>query len=153
LYTDDNVQSIDLSRYLTDLIVDLKGSMGDEWANQFALDLAPITIAADDAVQVGLVLVELVINAQKYAYGGAPGPIFVNLEQHRARFRMIVADAGRGKTGTRKGFGTRMLDSMVRRLNGTLEVSDNMPGVRTVLTAPITQPRAPADAIVEDAFQ
>jgi two-component sensor histidine kinase len=66
---------------------------------------------------------------------------------------MIVADAGRGKTGTRKGFGTRMLDSMVRRLNGTLEVSDNMPGVRTVLTAPITQPRAPADAIVEDAFQ
>jgi chemotaxis family two-component system sensor kinase Cph1 len=153
LYTDDNVQSIDLSRYLTELIADLKGSMGTEWANQFALDLAPITIAADDAVQVGLVLVELVINAQKYAYGGEPGPIFVTLEQHRARFRLVVADAGRGKTGTRKGFGTRMLDSMVKRLNGTLEVSDNMPGVRTVLMAPITHPRAPADAIAEDVFQ
>jgi chemotaxis family two-component system sensor kinase Cph1 len=147
------VQSIDLSRYLTELIADLKGSMGTEWANQFALDLAPITIAADDAVQVGLVLVELVINAQKYAYGGEPGPIFVTLEQHRARFRLVVADAGRGKTGTRKGFGTRMLDSMVKRLNGTLEVSDNMPGVRTVLMAPITHPRAPADAIAEDVFQ
>ena len=153
LYADDNVQSIDLSRYLSELLADLKGSMGEDWASQLSLDLAPITIAADDAVQVGLVLVELVINAQKYAYGGAPGPIFVNLEQHRARFRLIVADAGRGKTGTRKGFGTRMLDSMVKRLNGVLEVSDNLPGVRTVLTAPISQPRNAADPIVEDVFQ
>jgi light-regulated signal transduction histidine kinase (bacteriophytochrome) len=152
LYTDDNVQSIDLSRYLAELIVDLKGSMGSEWDSQFVLDLAPITIAADDAVQVGLVLVELVINAQKYAYGGTPGPIFVTLEQQRARFRLIVADTGRGKTGTRKGFGTRMLDSMVKRLDGTLEVSDNLPGVRTVLTAPITPPRTPVDATAEDVF-
>lgn len=153
LYTDDNVQSIDLSRYLSDLIVDLKGSMGAEWENQFVLDLAPVTIAADDAVQVGLVLVELIINAQKYAYGGAPGQIFVTLEQHRARFRLIVADAGRGKTGTRKGFGTRMLDSMVRRLSGTLEVTDNLPGVRTVLTAPITHPRSPAETIANGTYQ
>lgn len=151
LYSDDNVQSVDLSRYLADLVSDVKASMGPEWANQLTLDLAPITIAADDAVQVGLVLVELVINAQKYAYGGEPGPIFIQLERHRARFRLIVADKGRGKTGSRKGFGTRMLDSMVKRLSGVLEDSDNGPGVRTVLSAPISLPRtAISDQSLED---
>ncbi|KQU55366.1 phytochrome [Sphingomonas sp. Leaf339] len=142
LYSDDNVQSVDLSRYLSELVADLKSSMGPDWADRLTLDLAPITIAADDAVQVGLVLVELVINAQKYAYGGEPGPIFISLERHRARFRLIVADQGGGKTGTRKGFGTRMLDSMVKRLDGVLEDLDNAPGVRMVLTAPITLPGA-----------
>ena len=141
LYSDDNVQSVDLSRYLAELVADVKASMGPEWANKLTLDLAPVTIAADDAVQVGLVLVELVINAQKYAYGGEPGPITISLEQHRARFRLIVADKGRGKTGSRKGFGTRMLDSMVKRLSGVLEDTDNGPGVRSVLTAPIALPR------------
>lgn len=141
LYSDDNVQSVDLSRYLGELVDDLKASMGPEWASLITLDLAPVTIAADDAVQVGLVLVELVINAQKYAYGGQPGPIFITLERHRARFRLIVADQGRGKTGTRQGFGTRMLASMVKRLNGTLDDGDNAPGVRSVLTAPISVPR------------
>jgi two-component system, chemotaxis family, sensor kinase Cph1 len=141
LYSDDNMQAVALSRYLAELIEDLKGSMGSEWSSRLSLDLAPITVAADDAVQVGLVLVELVINAQKYAYDGEAGPISIALERHRARFRLIVADKGRGKTGTRKGFGTRMLDAMVRRLDGVFEETDNMPGVRAMLTAPIRFPR------------
>ncbi|WP_242151346.1 histidine kinase dimerization/phosphoacceptor domain -containing protein [Sphingomonas sp. BAUL-RG-20F-R05-02] len=147
LYADDNVQAVDLSRYLADLVADLKTSMGTEWADLLTLDLAPIVITADDAVQVGLIVVELVINAQKYAYAGSPGPIFIGLERHRARFRLVVADKGRGKTGTRKGFGTRMLDAMVKRLNGNLEDGDNGPGVRSVLTAPITMPRSTADEL------
>ena len=146
LYSDDNVQSVDLSRYLSELVLDLKASMGPDWSNALTLDLAPVTIAADHAVQVGLVLVELVINAQKYAYDGEPGPISIGLERHRARFRLIVADKGRGKSGTRKGFGTRMLNSMVKSLDGVLEDMDNGPGVRTVLTAPISHPRASSEA-------
>lgn len=141
LYSDDNMQAVDLSRYLAELSEDLKGSMGSEWSSRLSLDLEPITIAADDAVQVGLVLVELVINAQKYAYDGEAGPISIALERHRARFRLIVADRGRGKTGSRKGFGTRMLDAMVKRLDGVFEETANMPGVRAMLTAPIRLPR------------
>jgi two-component system, chemotaxis family, sensor kinase Cph1 len=148
LYSDNNVEAVDLSRYLNELVADLKSSMGPEWSRFLALDLAPVTIPADDAIQVGLVLVELIINARKYAYGGEPGPVSVILERHRARFRLIVADKGRGKSGNRKGFGTRMLDAMVRKLGGTLDESDNAPGVRTVLTAPINVPRISAVAAV-----
>ncbi|VWX47162.1 histidine kinase dimerization/phosphoacceptor domain -containing protein [Novosphingobium sp. 9U] len=137
LYTDDNVESVDLSRYLEELVGDLSGSMGAEWRDYISTSFAPIMILADNAVHVGLILVELVINAQKYAYGGAPGPIAISLEQHRARFRLIVADQGRGRVGNREGFGSRMLKTLVQRLGGVIEDDDNRPGLRVIFSAPL----------------
>jgi chemotaxis family two-component system sensor kinase Cph1 len=139
LYSDDNVETIDLARYVEELVGEMSGTMGSAWAEQITLDLAPILIPADAAVQVGLILVELVINAQKYAYDGAVGPIKILLEQHRNRFRLIVADRGCGRTGTRKGFGTRMLGAMVRRLQGAMDETSNDPGLRVIVTAAVDQ--------------
>ena len=140
LYSDDNVEMIDLARYLDDLVSEMKSSMGPEWAEQFSTDFAPIIIPTDAAVNIGLILTELVINANKYAYSGAVGPIAISLEQHRNRFRLIVADQGQGMSGTRSGFGTRMLNAMVDRLGGTIENTNNRPGLRVILTASIGAP-------------
>ncbi len=140
LYSDDTVTSVDLGRYVEDLLGEMQGSMGSEWRGRLTMDLTPMLISADAAVQVGLVLVELVINAQKYAYDGKPGPIAVTLERFRNRFRLTVADRGQGRTGTRTGFGTRMLGAMVQRLDGTIEESDNAPGLRFTISAPVGVP-------------
>jgi len=140
LYSDDTVTVIDLGRYIEDLLAEMQSSMGAEWTGRLTMDLAPMLISADAAVQVGLVLVELVINAQKYAYEGKPGPIAVTLERFRNRFRLTVADRGRGRVGNRTGFGTRMLSAMVKRLDGTIEENDNAPGLRFTVSAPITGP-------------
>jgi two-component system, chemotaxis family, sensor kinase Cph1 len=142
LYSDDNVETVDLARYLEDLVDEMKASLGSEWAERISVDLAPILMPTDAAVNVGLILTELVINANKYAYGGAPGPIAISLEQHRNRLRLIVADQGHGKAGTRSGFGTRMMSAMVERLGGTLDEANNKPGLRVIFTAPIS----PAEA-------
>jgi len=139
LYRDDQVTSVDLARYLEELAGDMKASLGDEWGSRMTLDLAPVLIPSDRAVNVGLVMTELVINATKYAYDGAPGPIAIGLEQHRNRLRLIVADEGRGKTGTNTGFGSRMMGAMVQRLDGEIEQVDNRPGLRAILTAPIQE--------------
>ena len=140
LYSDDTVTVIDLGRYIEDLLAEMQSSMGDEWTGRLTMDLAPLLITADAAVQIGLVLVELVINAQKYAYAGQPGPISITLEKVRNRFRLTVADRGQGRTGDRTGFGTRMLGAMVKRLDGTIEESDNAPGLRFTVSAPIATP-------------
>lgn len=140
LYSDDTVTVIDLGRYIEDLLAEMQSSMGAEWTGRLTMDLAPMLISADAAVQVGLVLVELVINAQKYAYEGKPGPIAVTLERFRNRFRLTVADRGRGRVGNRTGFGTRMLSAMVKRLDGTIEENDNAPGLRFTVSAPIAGP-------------
>ncbi|NIJ08937.1 light-regulated signal transduction histidine kinase (bacteriophytochrome) [Sphingomonas vulcanisoli] len=136
LYQADQVDTVDLARYLEDLIVDMRESMGPEWADALKLDLAPILISADRAVSVGLILTELVINANKYAYDGGAGPIAITLEPYRNQFRLIVADSGKGQTRTREGFGTRMMNAMVQRLSGTIELSDNHPGLRVIVSAP-----------------
>jgi len=108
------------------------------------LSQIPILIVARErAVSVGLILTELVINANKYAYSGGSGPITIELEQHRDRFRLIVSDRGAGKKSASLGFGSRMLVSMVARLSGTMEETDNDPGLRVTVSAPISEKHSP----------
>jgi chemotaxis family two-component system sensor kinase Cph1 len=137
LHLDEHIQSVDLARYIGDLCTDIKSTMDHSWGSEIQLDLAPILISTDRAIHVGLILTELVINANKYAYAGRSGPITIALEQHRNRFRLIVADRGTGKADTGKGFGSRMLASMVRSLSATLEETNNDPGLRVTITAPL----------------
>ncbi|MEH3047060.1 histidine kinase dimerization/phosphoacceptor domain -containing protein [Sphingomonas adhaesiva] len=139
LYRDDQIETIHLSRYLGELLDDMKTSLGDDWARQMSANLAPVLIPTDRAVNVGLVAAELVINATKYAYPGGTGPIDVVLEQHRNRLRLVVADRGVGKSGDRVGFGSRMMAAVVQRIGGEIEYLDNGPGLRAVLTAPIEE--------------
>ncbi|RYE40836.1 MAG: phytochrome, partial [Hyphomicrobiales bacterium] len=140
LYSDENVETVDLSRYLEELVQDLGSTMDSDWARQITTDLAPVLMTGDDAIRVGLIFVELIINAQKYAYDGDTGPISVILEQQGARFRLIVADRGKGRIGNRIGFGSRMLASMVQSLSGTIEDDNNHPGLRVILSAPVRSP-------------
>jgi len=142
LYQDESVEIIDLSRYIESLVDEMTTTMDAGWRNNLTLDLLPILIATDKAVNVGLILTELVINAQKYAYDGAPGPLAIKLEQHRNSMRLIVSDVGRGKTkagsGSRSGgFGSRILAAIIERLKGHIDDEDNTPGLRVVVTAPI----------------
>lgn len=139
LYRDDQIETIDLSRYLAELLDDLKTSLGDGWARAMTTDLAPVLILTDRAVNIGLIAAELVINATKYAYPGSTGPIAVSLDQHLNRLRLVVADQGVGKATTTEGFGSRMMRAVVQRIDGTVDYRDNEPGLRAVLTAPIEE--------------
>ncbi|WP_354038041.1 histidine kinase dimerization/phosphoacceptor domain -containing protein [Devosia sp. UYZn731] len=139
LYRDDNFETIDLGRYLEELCQDIQGSMGDGWQKQFTANFAPVLISADRAINIGLVLTELIINANKYAYAGLPGPLSVSLEQHRSRFTLVVADRGQGDHKPGAGFGTRMMKAMVDRLGGTIAYNEASPGLQIVITAPIEE--------------
>jgi two-component sensor histidine kinase len=138
LYRADQIENVDLARYLEELCAEMQDAMGPEWAGCLRLNIAPVLVPTDRAVTLGLVLTELVINANKYAYGGAPGPIEITLEEQGSKFRLIVADHGRGKHEPRQGFGTRMMTAMVNQLGGTLDYNDNKPGLRAVLTAQVS---------------
>lgn len=137
LYRDDQIETIDLSRYLAELLDDLKSSLGADWGRAMTTDLAPVLIPTDRAVSIGLIAAELVINATKYAYPGTTGPIAISLDQHLNRLRLVVADQGVGKATTREGFGSRMMKAVVQRIDGTVDYRDNEPGLRAVLSAPI----------------
>jgi two-component sensor histidine kinase len=141
LYRGDHLELVDAARYLDELVGDAISAMGPEWAEGLSLDLAPISLPTDRAVTVGLILTELMINANKYAYDGAAGPLQIRLIEDRDKLRLVVADHGKGKVGTRKGFGSRLMDALVGQLGGELTYEDNAPGLRAVLTAPAAAPK------------
>lgn len=137
LYSGESVEIVDLSRYIRDLWTDLASSMDGAWAERARLDLAPVQIAADRAVHVGLIMTELVINTQKYAYDGKAGPLAIRLDQHLGRFRLAVSDRGAGKSRDHQGFGSKMMRAMVDQIEGTLEEAGNRPGLVTTVSAPV----------------
>ncbi|MFZ3483922.1 histidine kinase dimerization/phosphoacceptor domain -containing protein [Sphingomonas sp. 3-13AW] len=137
LYRDDQVETVELSRYLDELMGDMRASLGAGWGSALRVYLAPVLVPTDRAIDIGLIATELVINATKYAYPGETGPITLRLEQHRAHLRLIVEDQGAGKSGSGEGFGSRMMSALVGRLDGELTFEDNHPGLRAILTAPI----------------
>jgi two-component system, chemotaxis family, sensor kinase Cph1 len=140
LYRGDEIGVTNAGRYIEDLCGNLVGSMGNEWKEHFALHLGPVMLPIDRVIPLGLVVTELVINVNKYAYSGEPGPIEITLTENQASFRLVVADKGRGRTSARQGFGTRMMTALVSQLSGHLDFEDNAPGVRVVLSAPIVHP-------------
>ncbi len=137
LYRAEAGSTIDLARYFAELIDDLGASMGADWSACLTHDLAPARVEAGRAVTLGLVLTELIINAQKYAYEGRPGPIRVVLEEDADNLRLVVEDRGKGGHEVGKGFGSMMIGSLVAQLGGALEYRDAAPGLRVVLKAPI----------------
>ena len=137
LYGDGGHEMVDLSSYLDDLVIDMKSSMDEAWRDQITVELVPMTVSADHAIKLGLILTELIINANKYAYQGRPGPISVALERQGSDLRLTVADRGAGRTGGRVGFGSRMIALMVAGIRGTFDETANAPGFRGVVTAPI----------------
>ncbi|WP_271899141.1 sensor histidine kinase [Candidatus Phyllobacterium onerii] len=139
LYSDDHAKAVDLARYLGELCREILSSIDTGWQEQLNIDLTPVLMVADRAINVGLVFAELIMNANKYAYGGLPGPLSIVLEQHQGSFRLIVSDHGSGKREPGSGFGTKMLNSIVTSLGGGMEEGDNLPGLRVVVTAPIVQ--------------
>jgi light-regulated signal transduction histidine kinase (bacteriophytochrome) len=138
LYRGDQIEIVDLARYIEELVGELETAIGEEWSEHIVLNLAPVMLNTDRVVTVGLVLTELVINANKYAYGGRPGPIEIGLELSGPTLRLVVADSGRGKHSPGSGFGTRMMNAMVAQLRGELAYQDNAPGLRAVLSFPTT---------------
>ena len=72
------------------------------------LDLAPLLLPADRAVTVGLILTELIINATKYAYDGAAGPLEIALLDERHSFRLTVADRAMSSPSVELWVGTKL---------------------------------------------
>lgn len=137
LYGSEQTRTVDGARYVDELLDDLLASTDNAWRAQVTRDLEPVLLPNDRAISMGLILTELFINANKYAYSGAPGPLQVKLVEHGNTVLLTLADHGKGRDGAGTGFGSRMIDALVRQLDGRLEFSNNQPGTRAVLSAPI----------------
>jgi two-component system, chemotaxis family, sensor kinase Cph1 len=138
LYRGDQIGVTDGGRYIEELCENLIASIGAQWKPYFSLRLGPVMLPIDRVIPLGLVVTELVINIAKYAYDGVAGPVEIGFSEHASKFHLVVADKGTGRTSARRGFGTRMMTALVTQLGGELAFEDNEPGLRVMLSAPIS---------------
>jgi chemotaxis family two-component system sensor kinase Cph1 len=140
LWRSDKVGDVRLDTFMAELVEELTSIWDPLWRQAITQELAPITLTTDKSILLGLIVTELLTNAVKYAYGGGPGPILIEAARDQnGRMRLVIADRGSGVTATepRQSFGSRLVQTLVQQLSGTLERSDNHPGLRVVLSFPI----------------
>ena len=106
-------------------------------------DSRPITVkvaagsgmaTSAEAVSIGLITTELVINALKHAFpgGSGSGEILVGYEADEANWRLSVSDNGVGlqQDGSRRGhtgLGTTIVEALAHQLKARVEITDRSP--------------------------
>jgi two-component sensor histidine kinase len=135
----DHDGPVEVADYLAVICRDLTASTSDG-ANDRRVRLWAIKaeLPAAEALALGLIVNELVINALKHAYPEGGGLIDVNFEHSPGGYRLIVADHGVGFSDARvekfDGVGSTFVRQFAARLRGLITTTDNAPGVRVSLT-------------------
>lgn len=129
LYSADNLALLDGADYVRSLVQMLYRTYQPGGVQvRLELDVVPLELTIQTAIPVGLILHELVTNAMKHAFVGRErGMLRVTLSQAGELGRIEVADDGRGlppelEPQRSRGLGFRMIGSLVRQLDGSLEL-------------------------------
>ena len=133
---------IEVAPYLTKLCASLGSSMIRE-SRPLTLQVRadPATVGSHEAVSLGLIVTELVINALKHAFPGARGGrILVDYQVAEAGWTLSVTDNGIGRPpaspSARPGLGTSVVEALARQLGARVVMSDAAPGTRVALINP-----------------
>jgi two-component sensor histidine kinase len=147
LYKYGSMEAVELGDYLRDLCRDVATfSLPADAQAAIQLHSARAEVRAEEAIWLGLIVVELVTNAVKYAKPSLQSPIVVDVSPDESELRVVVSDSGAGlPTGfdmrTSKGLGMQVVLLLVRQLHATLEVDPAWAGTRFILTVPVAAAR------------
>jgi PAS domain S-box-containing protein len=127
---------VDVGPYLTKLCESLAASMIREGRNLSLRVVAEdAVISSREAVSLGLVVTELVINALKHAFpDGRDGAIAVRYEVEVDGWAMSIEDNGVGipvdAANAKAGLGTSIVQGLAQQLRATIAYVDAEPGLR-----------------------
>jgi PAS domain S-box-containing protein len=133
LYQSEGLHRIDLQDYIRDLAGEVLASFGD-LADGVTLktEVDQIALEMDTAIPCGLIIIELLSNALKYAFppGRGPGEIFIGLSaEDQGCFGLTVRDDGVGLPADLDiprlpSLGLRLVSDLARyQLNGTMDIA------------------------------
>jgi two-component sensor histidine kinase len=132
---------IELAPYLSKLCDSLAASMiGETRPVTLKVQADTGRASSSDAVSIGLIVTELVINALKYAFapGKADGRIVVSYEVAASAWRLAVSDNGGGMASgaglPKAGLGTSIVEALGSQLDAEVKVSSSAGGTRITLT-------------------
>jgi signal transduction histidine kinase len=152
---DGTFEAVSVDEIIED-IVDLYQPVAEDSGIELSTNLAPVPKVKGSRELIGQAIVNLVENAIKYAKAAQGEPrIEIGLEQHKNDIRICVADNGMGipekdrervlerfvrleesRSETGSGLGLALVSAVARLHKGTLEIRDNEPGTKVLITLP-----------------
>jgi chemotaxis protein methyltransferase CheR len=133
---------IEIGAYLTKLCETLAQSMiGDSRPISLKVEADAGTAISRDAVSLGLIVTELVMNALKHAFPGAKpdAAIVVSYKVAETDWKLTVSDNGVGKpdvnaSQTKPGLGTSLIKALTRQLDALVDTKSDSRGTAVTIT-------------------
>ena len=133
---------IEIGNYLTKLCETLAQSMiGDSRPISLKVEADAGTAISRDAVSIGLIVTELVMNALKHAFPGErpDAAILVSYRVEGTDWKLTVSDNGVGKpdvvaSETKPGLGTSLVKALTRQLDAVIETVSSSRGAAVSIT-------------------
>ncbi|MDB5542074.1 MAG: histidine kinase [Devosia sp.] len=118
-----DLETTDAAEFLSDVIDDLAGALPADKEVRFEKQLQPMIIPARDATTLGIVVSELVTNAQKHGFSdGRAGTIRVRFERPEGDVtQLTVEDDGRGMVTMTEhpgGLGALIVNQLAKQFGG-----------------------------------
>ena len=133
-------EKIEIGPYLTKLCASLAASMvGERRALSIKVQASSGGAVSSEAVSIGLIVTELVINALKHGFlAGAEGEILVGYAVQASGWRLSVSDNGVGGQAepAHIGLGTSIVEALAHQLNATVQKTSGPQGTTVTVTAP-----------------
>ena len=143
-------EPIEIHNYLTKLCETLAQSMiGDSRPVSLKVEADDGTVLSRDAVSIGLIVTELVMNSLKHAFPGKnPGAaIVVSYKVAETDWKLAVSDNGIGKPDvkagdTKPGLGTSLIQALAKQLDARLDIASDGHGTAVSITHATFKPKA-----------
>ncbi len=155
LHLTDGIDQIEVAAYLKKLCSGLAASMVPE-TNTVTIDVTAdkSSIPSANAVSLGLIVTELVINAIKYAFPKprADARILVSYEVQDPDWKLVVSDngVGRGEVNASpepgSGLGAVIIDALAKQLDAFVAISSSEAGMKVAVTRATFTSRMPNTA-------
>jgi two-component sensor histidine kinase len=131
LLASGHVDLIELAPYLSRLCETLAASMiGDSRPVVLKVQAEDRAASSNEAMSIGLIVTELVINALKHAFADdrPDGLIVVAYDVSGANWRLMVSDNGIGRPAgdlqaTTPGLGTSIIEALAKQLDAEVQIS------------------------------
>lgn len=145
LYQSNNISSIAMPEYVNDLVNYLFDSFDIVNRIVFKQNIAQLDLDASQAIPLGLIINESVVNAIKYAFpNGEKGVVSIGLQYAEADHLILeIADNGIGLptdfdiTGN-NSLGLDLMQGLAKQLNGSFAIESNN-GLRIMVRFPVLQ--------------
>jgi two-component sensor histidine kinase len=146
-------ERVEVGAYLSTLCGTLAGSMiGESSRVTLKVVAGEGTVPSEQAVSLGLIVTELVINALKHAFPDPlkSGRVLVTYEANNADWKLLVSDNGAGipEKPEKKpaGLGTTLVKALAQQLEGDIQTTSSPQGTTVSITHATFQSRLPTAA-------